>query len=266
MKKCFAALVALLLLFAFAGCDRNAPEPQEGVDSDLSQSSAYMNYVDSVYAINAADSFSGNITLKTVMFIMGDPFEYKAVTGLKHIFGSGDNIEAELMGDESVEMVSTHYRDGIFYYKGAEDKFKFYYPGEDFLKMTNSRLVTEVLFSESDIFAFEAKEHPLYTEVFFDVYQSNMQDVLREATAYAMTGGVEEHDDEDLQYVFDDALVYIRFDRNGKMEEILLSIIAMFSHLDDVIETYIELGIVIDQVGGVQIDFPDDLDSYRDLY
>ena len=265
MKKHCAVLIAAILLVTVAGCKGNQPKDEVGVEADLSQEAAYRLYTNAIGEINTIGSFSGNIILKTVMSIMGEPYEYNVTTGVKQIFGNADKIEAEIVADESVNMDSMYYKDGMLFYSGETEKVKFPYPGDAILKMTNSRIVTEVLFPESDIFGYEATEYPSGTEVLFDLYSKNMEDILREITDYSMTGGVEEHDESEVQYSFDDVLASLRFDKTGNLEKVLLSYVAVFYHFGDAYDTYIELGVEISQIGGVSINFPSDLDSYTAL-
>ena len=267
IKRFTAAMIAAAVIVALAGCSENGSGEQRS--SDISQAEAYDKYTNAIGGINAAGSFAGETTLRVAMLMMSAPYDYTVTTGIKHIFGPGDNFQAEIIADPSVEMDSVHYKDGMFYYIGGDEsekhKFKFYFPGEEFLKTTNTRLVTEVIFPISDVFRFEANEDNGGFDFLFEMHPANMNDPLREIADFAMTGGLQEHGAEDLNYEFDDPVVTVRIDKSGNLENIIISFFLMINHMDEALETYIELGINVFKIGGVSIDFPDDLDSFVNL-
>ncbi|MDR0490607.1 MAG: hypothetical protein LBH28_05105 [Oscillospiraceae bacterium] len=262
MKKFISVLIVVVMLAMLAGCE--GEKKLVSVDSDLSQSDAYKMYVNAIGTIKAADSYSGDNTLRTSMAIMDDPYEYSVKTGVKHVFGSGDNYEVELKAEEGEMLDSMHYKNGTLYYTAGEDKIKFSFSGEDFMKMTNSKLVTEVLFKESAIYLYDPKEDAGGHDILFGVHSAGMEDVLRDFANYSVTGGFDEHG-EDLSWEFsDDVDVYVKFDKAGNLRDILLSFVMVMDHVGEYIDTYIELGMIIKQVGGVRVEFPRDLDSYID--
>ena len=257
MKRFAAIFIAAAMLLTFAACSEKEVE--------LSQHEAYNKYVKAVESMNAAGSFSGEVVMRTIMTIMGEPFEYATTTGLKQVLGSGDNFQAEIdatLGDANYK---TYYRDGTFYYESAGEKVKFAMPGEEYLNMTNSQVITQILFPEESIFGLEATGSASGSEIRFEVVSAGMEEILYQLAGYSVTGGVQEHGTDELDYTFEDVVITMQLDKNGAIQHIRLAFLLVLIHMGEPMDAYIEFGITVSQIGGVTVDFPDDIDTYTDL-
>jgi len=253
------------MLFVVSACS----EAETERIVDLSFGDAHALYVDAVSAITAADSFAGHITLFGSSFMMGIDRESDITIGIRHIFGEGDNFQAEIDATHTQADFISYFRDGTFYYYGYHDFYRFSMPGEDFLRMTLSMLVTQVLFSEEYIFYTEVVEDSYGTAIRFEVSQSGMTAVLRQLADFKDTGGVIIHSEDDVSYIFDDVVVLVRIGPDGDLRRIRLSFryLATHHHIseDAVVSVYQEIGMNVSQLGGVTIDFPDYLHTFPNL-
>ena len=255
IRRFMAVLVAAVTLLTLVSCKK-----------EITSSDAYANYVSAINSIRSADSFSGEIVLRSMTYIMDETYEYTSVTGIKHIFGSGDGFQAEIDATLSTANFKSYYKDGIFIYEGADDKFKFAMSGEEFLKMTNSVLVTEVLFQEASIFGMESTIESGKTALRFEVRSAGMEGVLNDLAKYSITGGVmDEHAEGEMEFAFDDLVVMMWLDKGGNLMDILITVVFMMTHFEDQTTNYIEIGIENIKVGGVAIDYPENLESFTDL-
>ena len=135
--------------------------------------------------------------------------------------------------------------------------------------MTLSKLVTDVLFNEEDIFGLDAVEDSNGTAMRFEVRQAGMQDLLRQLADFEDTGGLTVYGHDDVSYEFEDVVIRMRIDNDGALRDIRLAFVYMATHhhIADGVEfsAYLEIGMNVAQIGGVTIDFPDDLDSFPDI-
>ena len=264
MRRFAAVLAAAVMLFATVAC-----EEKERV-VELSENEAYTRYVSAVDTVRSSDSFAGHIALFGHFSMMDMDRENNVAIGIKHIFGSGDKFQAEIDATWTESNFMSYYKDGTYYLNSPEDSFKYDMPGDMFLRMTLSMLVTEVLFSEEDIFGLEVIEDSYGTAMRFEVSQSGMQDVLRQLADFEDTGGAVIYDEGDVNYEFDDAVVKMRIDKNGELKDITLSFLYTATHLhisdDAEVQGYLEIGMSVSQIGGVTIDFPADMDTYPDYF
>ena len=263
LRRYAAIIIAAVMLFTTTACT----EKQRTVN--LSENEAYVKYVKAVDKVRAAGSFAGHIVLYGVFSMMEFERENNVLVGVKHIFGSGDDFQAEIDASWTDAEFISYYKDGMYYLNAYDECFRYSMPGYAFLKMTLSMLVTEVLFPEEDIFGLEVVEDSQGTAIRFEVYQSGMQSVLRQLADYEDTGGFEIYSEDDVGYVFEDVVVRMRIDKSGMLRDIRLAFIYQASHYhideDAEVTGYLEIGINTSQIGGVTIDYPDDMDSYPDL-
>ena len=271
MRKLAAVLTATVILFTITACTDTETERIV----ERSESEAHAEYVNAVNKVRAADSFEGHIIVSGQFAMMDVARENAATIGVKHIFDSDGDLLAEIDATSAESNFKAYYKDGVFYLDdydysdNYDDSFKFAMQGQDFLNMTLSMLVTEVLFSEEDIFGLEVIEDAYGTAIRFEVRQTGMQDVLRQLASYEDTGGTSIHDEEATGYEFQDVVIMVRIDKNGALKDIKLAFLYSMVHHhvsdDTEISAYLEIGMSISQLGGVTIDYPDDMLSFPDL-
>ena len=263
MKRFTAILAAAAVILATAACREKEREV------DLSENEAHARYVSAVGKITEADSFAGFIILTGAFSLMDMNRENNVVIGIKHIFGPGDNFQAEIDASWTELSFLTYYRDGEYFLNAQDDSFRYAMSGSSFLRMTLSMLVTEILFSAEDVFGLDVVEDADGTAMRFEVYQTGMQDVLRQLAEFEDTGGFEMYGEEAVSYEFQDVVVRMRIDKSGALRDIRLAFlyIATHHHIDEgaAVSGYLEIGMDVKQIGGVTIEFPEDMYSYPDL-
>jgi len=236
---------------------------------DLSYSEAFSIYADAINSVWEAGSFAGHISLFGLFSMMGMERRNELAIGIRHVFGNEDDFHAEIDASWTPSEFIAHFKDGVFYFNSYYERFRLDMPGYLFLRMTLSMLVTEILFSEDYIFGLEVIEDSYGTAMRFEVRQSGMQDVLRQLADFEDTGGATLFEEDDISYEFEDVVIGVRIDPDGELRDIRLAFVylARHHHIDEtaVVSAYLEIGMSISQVGGVIIDFPNDLHSFPDF-
>ena len=263
MKKSIAALSALVILFVCAACK------EEEKELDISENAAYVKYVDAVAALNSSGSFDGELSYYVTSSIMSQDYEMENKTGIKYVFGNADNPQVGIDATLGAEKYKAYFKDGMYYYVDYSEynigNFKFAMQGDSLANITNSSLVTDVLFSEEDILELEAIEDADGVAIRFVVSESGMRKYLRTYANFTMTNGSDEGHEADLDYTFDDVVVMTRFGKKNELTNVRLLFLLTISHYGEEMVSYIEIGMQVSKYGDVVIDFPQDLESFQDL-
>ena len=254
------------MLFLLISCS----QVEEGTDTavhadervlELSKSQAYAKYVSAVNAVVNSGSIAGNILLRGEFSMMDMTRENNVIIGIKHVFGEGDNFQGEIDASWTDAGFFSWYKDGTFYFYDFDGGFKFDMPGYVYKRMMLTMLVTQVLFPEEGIFYLDVIEDTYGTAIRFDVTQSVMQNVLRELANFEDTGGVIAFGEDEVSYDFFDAVIRVRINHEGQLEQIRVAFhyIMTHHHISDyaVSAAYLEVGMILSQIGDVTIDFPD---------
>ena len=263
MKRFIAVLSAAVILLSSAACTKKEKE------LDISENAAYAKYVDAVSAVRASGSFDGELSYYVTSTIMNQDYEVENKTGIKYIFGDADNPQVGIDATLGAENYKAYYKDGMYYYIDNSEysigNFKFAMQGDSLNDITNSSLVTDVLFSEEDIIELEAIEDSDGTAFRFVVSESGMQEYLQAYSNYAMTNGLDDGHGSDFDYIFDDIVVMTRFGKKNELTSVRLLYLLTISHYGEEMVSYIEIGIHVSKYGNIVIDFPKDLESFQDL-
>jgi len=260
MKRFSAIFIVIAMLFVAAAC----AETESIVE--LSKNDAHAMYVSAVNATRASGSVAGTLVLHGEFSMMGMTRINDVVIGVSHVFGEGDNFQGEIDASWTEAAFFSWYRDGMFYLYEIGDNFRFTMPGYVYRRMMLTMLVTDVLFPEEGIFGHEVIVDTYGTAIMFEVSESSMRGVLRELANFEDTGGLVVFSDDQVSYEFLDAVVRVRIGHDGELEQIRVAFryVATHHHIDDaaVSGAYMEIGMVLTEIGGVIIDFPDELQDF----
>ena len=270
MKKLALLIIIALMLVMAASC-QNSSDTQEFIYLDLSFEEAHNLYVGGVNAVSSSDSFAGNIILYGFFFMpgIGAERENDVFINVKHIFGEGDNYMAAISAPWTARGLESWYKDGTFFFRDDAEYFSVPMQGHIFKQMTLSMLVTEVLFHADGIFHLDSARDENGTVLRFEVSSNGMEDVLRQLASFEDMGGFHIHPEEDVSYDFEDVVVRMRVNNDGVLEDIRFAFIyqMVHHHISDDLEVhaYLEVGMYLTQVGGVTIDFPEDMQNWPNL-
>ena len=277
MRKTAVILFICAALTVSAACNGNrSGMPRElplvpSVDNfiEISESEAYAMYEAAVAGISAADSFAGHQLVFSQMSMTGlNDFENQVTVGIRQIFGEGDDVLAQIDASSTDANFISYFRNGVFYLDdGFGDSFKFTMSGDTIKDMTLSMLVTEVLFTADSILAVEAVEGSYGTAIRFEVGKTGIQQALHDLATFADTGGTFRHNEEDVTYEFNDAVVKMQLGDDGRLMDIRVSVMYKFTNhiIGEEITAYYEIGMSVSQIGGVTIDFPEYIDTFEDF-
>ncbi|MCL2365773.1 MAG: hypothetical protein FWC75_01860 [Oscillospiraceae bacterium] len=262
MKKFVAVFFAVAIILLATAC---AQAETERV-IDLSYSDAYALYVDAVNATRAAGSVSGTLVLFGEFSMLGMSRTNDVAFGVSHIFGDGDNMQGEIDASWTDAGFFSWYRDGMFYFYDIDEAFKFAMSDYVYKRMMLTMLVTDVLFPEEGIFGHEVIKDSYGTAMLFEVSESSMRDVLRELANFEDTGGIIVFSEDEVSYEFLDAVVRMRIGNEGELEQIRVAFryVVTHHHIDEsaVSGGYLEVGMILAEIGDVKIDFPDELSDF----
>lgn len=257
MRKKFAMLLMVLLVMAVSAC-QGAGEETAGQNAD--GKSAYELYVKASEELEKADSqllnYSSNIKMNTE----GEDMEMVMNGTIAQIIRSETDIDMKMematsMLDQETQMLA-YYKEGMYYQDLAGQKVKMPMSLDDM----EGQMQTAIAFPETAIKSQSVKETEAGTELAFSLEAEAVQDIIQSRlgslTETLGSDGSMEFGDFDIEVTLDDA------DAIQTMKMVFSAVItAQGQAVDCLAETTMD----IEQIGGVTIDFPADLDSYVEI-
>ena len=246
-RKVTSVLLILIMVVAFSACG--------GSDSE----SALDLYNNAGKKLSEADSYSATMNMDMAMDVAGQSMNVDTKGNIKQV-GSGDDMELETdMTTDAMGISSetkAYYKDGYYFMEVEGQKMKVKMDAAEALSQMNSSTVEipEDAVKDSSVTDKDGGKEVSLT--------LDGQKLMDEASD--MLGSMSGYDSgaNDMKVGDFDVTAFIDGDGNLKSTTMKFNITMTIQGQETSVDATMEM--TIDQVGGVTIDFPSDLDSYKE--
>lgn len=247
MKKILLMILAVTAALSFQGCGKEA--------------SAFEVYMQASEAMKKVDSISMNTNTKMSISVNEEKMDMTMSGTISEVIKSETEIDMELDMQTNVRgqnmPMKAYYKDGMYYVDAEGSKMKMEMPLDKMLAQTNSNLIE---FPESSITNQSLKDVDGNKELTFTLDGSALKDVLDKqlSSLKNITGSLE---DFNIGSINLKAVV----DKDGNMKSCQLVFPLEMSANGQNMKMDCDIEMEIIQVGGVTINFPEDLDTYKEV-
>ncbi|MDL2273323.1 hypothetical protein LJC34_02055 [Oscillospiraceae bacterium OttesenSCG-928-G22] len=259
MKRALLALALSVALLFTAACSTRTEGPS-GNDENGGNKPAQTAY----QLLSAANASYQEAESYAMTFVMdmdykqnGESMMTQGMTGDIKVAVEGDDVKLALtsstsMGDIEAMALSAYYLDGYYYMEMLGQKMKMAMPVEAAMEQS---MAMDVQFAESLI-----KDQTVDGgKLTFTLDGSFLNDMLEEQLqGMFQQTGVE----ADISY--GDVAYTANLGENGELKDVAVTGGASITAEGETMDLALDMTMTIEQIGGVTVEFPDDLDSYTE--
>jgi hypothetical protein len=262
MKKLFTVGLLVLALLAMTACGSSTndvvPTPENG-GGDTPQS-AYALYMQASQALESAESFLVEMSTEMQMSFLGDYMDMTMSGTLAVVIISETDIQMKMdMMTNSMGMdmpMLIYFKDGYQYTDVMGQKMKMSMPMEEILAQAN---VSPLEFTESAILNEVVTPTGNGYEVSFTLDGDTLSDIVMQQMA-----GLEDLFGADMDMTFGDIDMVVLIE-NNEIKHMVMKFSVEAEYEGDKMMIHTDTIMTYTQIGGVTIDFPDDLDMYEEM-
>ena len=260
MSKITVIMLVLVLALSMAACGSN----DDSGSDNANEESPLDLYNAASKKMNEVDSYSATADMEMAMSVQGQSIDTSSDVDMKIVNKEENNIEFQTkiltespLTEQPIEQ-NQYYRDGFLYTEGQGAKTKTALNMEDAIKSANSASTGEI--SSDAVKEQSVTDKDGGKEVTLTLDGAKMKDQIGSAA-----GQLEQYGASVDDITMSDTKLVAVIDSDGNIKSNNMEFSMTTEVQGQEVTMDMKINMIVEQIGGVKVEFPSDLDTYTEV-